>query len=107
MGDAVMLRSKPAMAKKTAKEPVRVPAKTQKRQPMSDQAKARLRKVVGHTLAAILFVGVCGGAFHVSQRYVARITQTEQPPGVVLADQPAWMSPVLAEQIIGNVRPRT
>ena len=68
---------------------------------------AQLRKVVGNTLAAILFVGVCGGAFHVSQRYVARITQTEQPPAIVLADQPAWMSPALAEQIIGNVRPRT
>jgi hypothetical protein len=102
-----MLRFESVMAKKSVKEPVKTQPKAPPRQPMSDAAKAQLRKVVGHSLAAIAFAGVCAGGFMASQRYVERVARTDQPPEVVIADQPAWMSPALADQIVSNIRPRT
>ncbi|MBC7785052.1 MAG: hypothetical protein H7144_14540 [Burkholderiales bacterium] len=74
---------------------------------MSAEAKLRIRKIATHMLCAALFIGACGGAFHVSQKYVDRIARTPTPPTVVLKDQPVWMSQALAEQILASVRPAT
>jgi hypothetical protein len=43
----------------------------------------------------------------VAQKYVDRVARNEYPPKVELKDQPAWMSPALAEQILASVRPVT
>jgi len=76
------------------------------REPMSADAKARVRKFALHTLALLAFCGFWAGALVVSQKYVSRITQnTSTPPTVVLVDRPAWMTDTLADQIAQTLRP--
>lgn len=90
---------------KTASEKPKAPQPP--REPMSPEAKARVRKVIFHSLAAIGFSAFCSTGFVVSQRYVDRVARTEQPPIVKLVDRPAWMTDALANQIIASVRPST
>lgn len=77
------------------------------REPWSPEAKARVRKIAFHGVAAVAFSICCGAGFVVSQRYVDRIARTEQPPAVKLVDRPAWMTDTLANQITASVRPNT
>ncbi len=97
------------MAKKTAKESKpSAPARPRTpREPMSPEAVAKLRRVVGHTIAGIALGAICAGAFLVSERYVDRVARIDAPPTVKLKEQPAWMSASLSEQILSTVRPIT
>ncbi|HEY0008331.1 MAG TPA: hypothetical protein VGB55_06385 [Tepidisphaeraceae bacterium] len=94
------------MAKKIAK-PVKPAPARKPREPMSPEVKAFIRKCVGHAVGAAVFAALVGTGFVASRRYVENNSRTDQPPKVVLADQPAWMSATLAEQILQDVRPRT
>lgn len=92
------------MAKRITKEtkPARPP-----REPMSAEARLKLRRIATHLLCAGALFGACAGAFVVSQRYVDRIATLDTAPEVVIKNQPVWMSDSLAKQIIASVEPLT
>lgn len=72
---------------------------------MTPEQKARLRKIILNTVGTFALAAAVGAGFVESKRYVERITATDAPPAVVLADRPAWMSDSLAAQIIDSVQP--
>lgn len=85
--------------KKTAKTAV-------KKQPLSPEARARIRTIVKNAGGFLAFAGVIAAVFFVSQRYVTRnITVTNQPPVIVMSNRPSWMGDALAQQIVDSVAP--
>ena len=65
-----------------------------------------IRKVVTHSVAAIVVLACCTGAVYLLRGHVEkRIVFPDQPAKVVLLNRPAWMSDFLAEQIIAAAEP--
>lgn len=76
------------------------------KQPIDPEVARRRRLITLHTLGVIVFVGGLATIFHFAREYVDKqLTFSTEPPKVVLANRPVWMTDLLAEQIIRSVRP--
>ncbi len=76
------------------------------KKPRDPEAAARLRRVMIHTVAAILFAGALGLCVYADRGYVEqKIIPAAESPHVVLKNRPVWMSDFLAEQIARSAQP--
>jgi hypothetical protein len=68
--------------------------------------KQTARRFVLNVLAvAVMVGGACAGLYYMRKHVERDLTFPDRPPAVVLKNQPAWMSPLLVEQIVASVRP--
>lgn len=73
---------------------------------LSDETQARLRKVTLVVLGAVAVAALCGAGIHKVYQYVDKnVATVTEPPRVVLANRPVWMSDFLADQISNLARP--
>lgn len=69
-------------------------------------ARARARSIILHTTLAVLVLAGCGyGFYKLREHVVADLSYPSGTPTVVLTHPPAWMSDVLAEQIVRSAQP--
>jgi hypothetical protein len=84
------------------KKPKTVAVKKQ-RNPERDAA---IRRVSAHIFGVIFFMGALALATYFARDYVARkVAFPSDPPRVVLMNRPAWMSDLLAEEIVRTAKP--
>jgi hypothetical protein len=71
----------------------------------SDSADVRTRLAL-HALMFVIFASATVAIFRVCELYVDRcLAYPTEPPRIVLADRPAWMTDYLAEEIIKTAEP--
>ena len=88
------------MAKAKKSKPIPI------RKPLDPQRLARIRRVLIHTSAAVVFVALLAAALFFDRRYVEhKLVLAKSPPKVVLKNRPVWMSDFLADQIASVARP--
>ncbi|HTL27944.1 MAG TPA: hypothetical protein VL282_01935 [Tepidisphaeraceae bacterium] len=76
------------------------------KKPVDPEVAKRRRRITIHTLCAIIFLAGIVAAFHFTRQYVdKKVAFSTQPPTIVLANRPVWMTDLLAEQIIRSVKP--
>jgi hypothetical protein len=67
---------------------------------------AAIRRFLANISFAFLFAALLGAAFYVSRQYVEKkVAFPSSPPKVALKDRPAWMSDLLADEIIRAAKP--
>jgi hypothetical protein len=67
---------------------------------------ARVRRALGHSACAILFVGALVLGFHFMRQWVERrVVFPDRAPRIVLTNRPAWMTDFLVNQITAAVKP--
>src|SRR5258707_1206109 len=70
------------------------------------ERQAAIRRVFVGIFCAFLFVGSLAAACWFARDYVAKkVAFPSDPPRVVLVNRPAWMSDLLAEEIIRAAKP--
>jgi hypothetical protein len=70
------------------------------------EREAAIRRVCIHVFCAVCFLGAIAGVACFARDYVVRrIAFPSDPPKVVLVNRPAWMSDLLAEEIIRKAKP--
>jgi hypothetical protein len=73
---------------------------------LGDEMRARFRKVTLFALGAMALAALCGlGIFKVYQYVDKNVATVTEPPRVVLANRPVWMSDFLVEQISNLAKP--
>src|SRR2546423_94539 len=72
-----------------------------------DAARAdRARRALLHTSAAFVFIAGCAVGLFFMRRHVEKdLAFPSTPPKVVLKERPAWMTDLLAAQIVRSVKP--
>jgi hypothetical protein len=70
------------------------------------EREAAIRRVCIHLFFVFVFAGAIAAAGYFSRNYVAKkVAFPSDPPQVVLMNRPAWMSDLLAEEIVRQAKP--
>src|SRR5881398_349959 len=70
------------------------------------EREAAIRRICIHVFFVFVFLGALAAAGYVARDYVTKkVAFPSDPPRVVLVNRPAWMSDLLAEEIVRNARP--
>jgi hypothetical protein len=85
-----------------AKKPKTVSVK----RPRNAEREQAIRRVCLHLFFVLVFAAIIAGVSWFTRDYVARkIAFPPDPPRVVLMNRPAWMSDLLAEEIVRSAKP--
>jgi len=70
------------------------------------EREAAIRRVCIHLVCVVIFAGLVAVASYFARDYVAKkVAFPSDPPRVVLVNRPAWMSDLLAEDIVRAAKP--